>query len=192
MPWGPLYRVLPALNVGTSTANATAEIEAAAVRQLKVMRGVWSKNCGQGDPRCRSVGGVPPVGRFGPQAWEFAATSVFWDAHYQLALFMLTRGLDLINTATADTFPTLLDSLKGSTELLDDVCTALNEAPNLSSSPADAVKNRALAHTRLVSMLGVALRAPALQRTLSDDLRALVESEVRRLVPFVCCVGSMP
>ena len=57
-------------------------------------------------------------------SWEYAAASVFWDAHYQLALFHLTWALDLSEGVTASELPALVDAYASSTRLLDAVFEA--------------------------------------------------------------------
>jgi hypothetical protein len=144
-----------------------------------------------------------------PGSWEFAALSVYFDAHYQLALFFLTYALDLQEGITAADLPDLVRSLASAALLLDHVVhSALREdkertadAPHsklpivepkvsiLSSARKDVVKNCALAHLRLQAAVGVAAKNPALLQvpppshageTEGDELMAVEIQVVRK------------
>ena len=144
--------------------------------------------------------GSPPLGRFAAGSWEFAAGSVFWDAHYQLGLFHLTWALDLAEGVTGAELPHLVDALAAAAALLDAVAehalgplsggpavgpaavaAAVAAAPPavrmLSSSRADVVKNAALAHVRLHAAVAVCVRNPDLAVSLAPAGRALVDAE---------------
>jgi len=124
-------------------------------------------------------------------SWEFAALSVYHDAHYQLALFFLTYALDLQEGITVRDVPDLVRSLATATQLLDlvvsralvpnqdgaspsmlDGSTSSSPPPSLdthttktavlSSARRDVVKNCALAHVRLQAAIAVAAKNPAL------------------------------
>ena len=70
--------------------------------------------------------------------------SVYWDAHLQLGLFMLTHALDMANGIQVDDLPTYTTTLRRATKLLDDTLAAVDAVGTLSSSKDDVVKNRAL------------------------------------------------
>lgn len=53
------------------------------------------------------------VNRFRPSTWEFAATSVYWDAHYQAGLFFLSYAIGVWDsTPRAEQRPHLLPALR--------------------------------------------------------------------------------
>jgi len=93
--------------------------------------------------------------------WEFAALSVFHDAHYQLALTWLTFALDLSPRLGAETHLLIpyVKSLRDASELLTDVLFAhVNFGGQISYPKGDLYKNAALCHLRYVSGLKIGMQ----------------------------------
>lgn len=54
-----------------------------------------------------------PTERYRPGTWEFAASSVYWDAHYQAGLFFLSYAIAVsVNTSAAEQRPYALPALQ--------------------------------------------------------------------------------
>ena len=174
VPHGPVYRVFrqpvpppEKVNEHAWTAHGLqlcAQWAGEASEKLSTMVAAWPH-------------GPPPPGRFPAGSWEFAATSVFYDAHYQTALFSLTFALDLAEQASLDTLPSLFTALTDASVLLDTVIhhaldgySSASGTAALSSGRRDVVKNAALAHVRL-------------QGAASAAGKMLPEDELERLSP---------
>lgn len=104
LPWGSTYRVVPRI----TSLDTAIEWKDKGLQALKQMREVW-------------VDGIPPATRFDSGSWEYGAISVYYDAHYQMGLYILTLALELQRGVSATTFGPYAQALRESVELLDEV-----------------------------------------------------------------------
>ncbi len=140
VPWGTLYRVHGG---GKPSLSALQQSHHSSVAQLR-----------------RLVAGFPVVDKrfiaqFPAGTWEFAAASVFYDAHYQLGLSLLTFAMELQREAKVELLPVLLDRLLCASSLLTTAARAALAFETISSSVKDLHKNTALSWMRLHSLIGV-------------------------------------
>ncbi|CAN0290455.1 unnamed protein product [Discosporangium mesarthrocarpum] len=159
LPWGLVYRVLPGMD--------TAETEAwhdESLGQLRRLQGCMRPS---------------PADIYPPGSWEFAASSVFWDAHYQMGLFLLSyaiqvwRPRELLSGQRGRVLP----GLKAAASLLGETLEAVDAHGTLSSLKGDLVKNTALSYIRLQGALELGLLE---QRALRAPTAAAEEAEHQR------------
>ncbi|CAM9741979.1 unnamed protein product, partial [Choristocarpus tenellus] len=139
LPWGLTYRVLPGMSsVETETWHS------ASLDQLTRLQ-----RCLQPAPR----------DLFPPGTWEFAASSVFWDAHYQMGLFFLSYALDVWKPGVllSGQRAAVLGALQTAASLLGDTLEAVDAYDTFSSPRADLLKNTMLAYVRLQNALELGL-----------------------------------
>jgi len=98
------------------------------------------------------------IDQFYEGSWEFAAASVFIDAHYQFGLNLLTFVIELQPKVELKTLPLLLDRLYVASIVLKETQDIVLRFKTISSSVDDLHKNTALSWMRLQSLLEVALR----------------------------------
>ncbi|CAM9812280.1 unnamed protein product [Scytosiphon promiscuus] len=92
--------------------------------------------------------------RYRPGTWEFAAASVYWDAHYQAGLFFLSYGIGVWESAPrAEQRPHLLPALRDASALLLRTLEAVDAHGTFSSSRPDLLKNTILAEIRYLQAL---------------------------------------
>ena len=192
VPHGPLYRV----QLRAPNADASILHRPLALSALERMLAAW------GDEKNRAIGGEsgpPSPSRFVKGSWEFAAGCVHNDAIYQLSLFFLTSAIDLMNNITVPKLPVLLGTLHDAVRLMDTILSrtnlidSLEDGPRanynltsaqekyaqtpLSSSGWDLIKNAALAHMRLHSVVMVAVKNKDIASQFDADQQKLVLSE---------------
>eukprot|EP01041_Mallomonas_annulata_P003920 gene3920-7816_t len=100
-------------------------------------------------------------------SWEFAAASVYNDAHYQLGLHFLTYSMEAQKLPPSPPLAMMLDRLLTACDLLETTLSRVSgESPlfreggssALSSPPADLLKNCGLCFLRLEGAMHVALQ----------------------------------
>jgi hypothetical protein len=79
--------------------------------------------------------------------------NVYYDAHYQLGLFLLTYSIDAMKTADEKNIPIILDRLRLASLILLDTVEAIEKYDTISSSIHDVYKNSALAWMRLQALV---------------------------------------
>ena len=166
MPWGTLYRVLKAVPV--SEAHT---LHNASYRQLLALQRVFP-----------TVDGALVL-QYPAGSWEFAAMSVYFDAHYQLGINLLTYAVEAQASVNTSTLPMVLDRLLVASELLRTTLRAVDRFETISSPAKDVHKNTAVAFMRLQALFGIGAQfrdsMPAdedvipmlLSKTLLTDLR---------------------
>jgi len=93
------------------------------------------------------------VSKYPKGSWERAAMNVYYDAHYQLGLFLLTYSIDAMKTADEKNIPIILDRLRLASLILMDTVMAIEKYDTISSSIHDVYKNSALAWMRLQALV---------------------------------------
>lgn len=110
--------------------------------------------------------------RYPPGSWEWAAASVYFDAHNQLGLVLLSFAIDypIRENPTAESFILVIDRLYAAATVLGQALVSVQALGGpLSSSLHDLEKNVATCYMQLHSMLDMASRfrnimAPELAR----------------------------
>lgn len=93
--------------------------------------------------------------KFPAGSWERAAANVYYDAHYQFGLNILTYCIEAQAEANLKTLPLLLDRYHLSAQVLWTTLQAVQKYGTFSSSRADLSKNTALAWMRLHGLMGI-------------------------------------
>lgn len=93
------------------------------------------------------------ISKYPDGSWEFAAASVYNDAHYQLGLVLLTYSIDMQRGANVQTLPLLVDRLHLATQLLTNTLNNVLEFKAISSPLSDLYKNTAVSWMRLQGIL---------------------------------------
>jgi hypothetical protein len=99
--------------------------------------------------------------RYPPGSWEWAAASVYFDAHNQLGLALLSFAIDypLRDNPTAESFIVVIDRLHAAAAVLGQALVSVQALGGpLSSSLHDLEKNAATCYMQLHSMLDTAAR----------------------------------
>jgi hypothetical protein len=138
IPWGPVYRVFGRLNL-----PQIQELHHHSLHQLR-----------------RLQASFPAVDahfmrKFIPGSWERAAANVFYDAHYQLGVNLLTYAIELQGKIEMKILPRLLDRYYMSALILRQTLDAVQKYDTFSSSLADLSKNTALAWMRLHALMEI-------------------------------------
>jgi len=136
LPYGTLYKVY-----GNMQINATVSLHKISYEQLKKLRKEFPII---NDDLARKY----PKG-----SWERAAMNVYYDAHYQLGLFLLTYAIDAIKTVDEKTMPLILNRLGLASQILLETVEAVEKYDTISSSIQDVYKNSALAWMRLQAII---------------------------------------
>lgn len=142
IPWGNVYRIF----TGSLTINQIQTLHHYSLHilhQMKQQFPIINKSF---------------VDQFYDGSWERAAASVFYDAHYQLGLSLLTYGIELQARIELNLIPILLDRFYISSLLLKETQVAAIKYKTFSSSISDLDKNVALSWMRLQSLLEVSLK----------------------------------
>jgi hypothetical protein len=136
LPYGTLYKVY-----GHLQNNETLSLHKLSYKQLdKLQKGFPTIN-------------DDLVSKYPKGSWERAAMNVYYDAHYQFGLFLLTFAIDAMKTADEKTMPIILDRLRLASIVLLDTVEAIEKYDTISSSIHDVYKNSALAWMRLQSLI---------------------------------------
>lgn len=167
MPWGTQYRVFPLLNM---TVMEAYQVQAAD-KLVDLEDGFVEVTFHTLDQY--------PIG-----TWEAGAISVYYDAHYQLGLHILTYAIVLQSVGASLQFnqvALLLDRLVYAADLLTETYRAVGKYETISSSLSDVTKNTALAHLRLVAILKV------IQQLESKVIEIVYkETQVPEVSPLMC------
>ena len=139
-PWGTLYRVY---SLAGLTMEDYRRMQHASVARLDDL-----------------VRGFPAVdaafiAQYPAGSWEFAAASVFCDAHYQLGLNLLTFSMELQKNVSMEVLPLLLDRLLYANRVLSRALQLGLSHGTISSSLHDLHKNSALSSMRLHAVIGI-------------------------------------
>jgi hypothetical protein len=187
MPWGLLYRVFgplpPFKPVAAAAAGKSAAAEQSTVTSpdLRTLIPLQYASFAQLCAMQRKFPAVDDafIAKYPAGSWEYAAASVFYDAHYQLGLNLLTWAIDIHSSVDGALLPVLLDRLYVSTELLSATAAAVARYGTLSSSKADLLKNCAVAWLRLQALL---IAAPQIRDAVAKQMEMNHELEVGQLV----------
>jgi hypothetical protein len=96
------------------------------------------------------------ISLFPKGSWEFAAMSVYFDAHYQLGLFYLTYAMDIEEKAkTYELILHVFDRLFAASKLLQKTWYSVKQYQTFSSSLQDLQKNTALSFLRLQAYMNI-------------------------------------
>eukprot|EP00638_Chattonella_subsalsa_P003242 CAMPEP_0117762330 /NCGR_PEP_ID=MMETSP0947-20121206/17866_1 /TAXON_ID=44440 /ORGANISM="Chattonella subsalsa, Strain CCMP2191" /LENGTH=786 /DNA_ID=CAMNT_0005583601 /DNA_START=72 /DNA_END=2429 /DNA_ORIENTATION=+ len=136
VPSGNLYRVYRAL---------PDEMQA----------GKWAEDISQDLEEFKAKASQPLTKDFPEGSWEHAASSVYWDAHYQAGLFFLTWGLAVSHHLDENSLPAYAMALQKASDLLVATLKAWDRSAGLSSSYSDLLKNTVLCSVRLQGTLQV-------------------------------------
>jgi len=136
VPSGNLYRVYRALDNG-------------------LQAGKWVDQIDTDLEQFKTKTSIPDVGQFPAGSWEFAALSVYWDAHYQAGLFYLTWALALSHKLDENALPPYAMALSRASDLLVSTLRAYDTHSALTSSYSDLIKNTVLCVVRLQGTLEV-------------------------------------
>lgn len=138
VPWGTVYRVFGPLNV-----QQIMELHHHSWHHLKMLQSTF-----------------PPVDdgfalKFAPGSWERAAANVYYDAHNQFGLNILTFAIELQSNINMKLMPVLMDRYLLSASVLQQTQAAVHKYGTFSSSVADLSKNTALAWMRLAALIDI-------------------------------------
>jgi hypothetical protein len=138
IPWGPVYRVF-----GRLTLPQIQELHHHSLHQLQHLQTSFPA---VDDTFMR---------KFIPGSWERAAANVYYDAHYQLGVNLLTYAIELQGKIEMKILPMLLDRYYVSAQILRKTLAAVQQYDTFSSSLADLSKNTALAWMRLHALMEI-------------------------------------
>lgn len=147
LPWGSQYRVYG--NLSTSEVQL---LHSASYIQLKQFQSHF--------PHVDDSF----VSSFPAGSWEFAAASVFYDAHYQFGLNLLTFTMSSKPSTPSDLL-IVLDRSYIAAEVLEMTQRAVNKYKTISSAELDVHKNTALSWMKLYSFLAVSIK---FEETIND------------------------
>jgi len=170
-PWGTLYRVVigggGAKKRSAHKSHQHQQQQQQQLQQLKLLEtaSLHAASLEQLDVLKKSFPVVNDalLKQFPAGTWEFAAMSVYYDAHYQLGLHLLTFAMSLRNIpeAKADLtsyLPILVDRMHASAVLLLETHEAVSRYGTISSAKSDVHKNAALAWMNVEGHLAVAVQ----------------------------------
>jgi len=143
IPWGNVYRVFSGSQLGLAHIQTLHHYSFRHLHYFKDHFPVINKDF---------------IDQFYEGSWEFAAASVFIDAHYQFGLNLLTFVIELQSKIELKTLPLLLDRLYVASIVLKETQDVVLRFKTISSSVDDLHKNTALSWIRLQSLLEVALK----------------------------------
>lgn len=148
VPWGTLYRVVGNLNKEGNYSDAANNrvihsLHVASIEQLSKLQKTFPEVNAQF------------IEKFPAGTWEFAAASVYYDAHYQTATNILEFCVELQKSLTIESLPLLLDRLLTAGSILRSTLQAQLSFKTFSGSAADLHKNTALCWARLYALFGV-------------------------------------
>jgi len=138
VPWGTLYRVFGPLHI-----TQIQELHHHSYYHLRQLQAAFPAVDDKFMRKCA------------PGSWERAAANVFYDAHYQFALNLLTFCVEMQGKVEMKLLPTLLDRYHLSATVLSQTLSAVRKYGTFSSSAADLTKNTALAWMRLYALMDV-------------------------------------
>ena len=138
VPWGTLYRVFGPLRM-----DKIQELHLHSYQQLRALQ-----------TRFPAVNDQYVL-KFAPGSWERAAANVYYDAHYQFALNLLTFAIEAQGRVEMKILPLLLDRYHIAASVLKVTLSAVRQYGTFSSSVADLTKNTALAWMRLHALMDV-------------------------------------
>jgi hypothetical protein len=138
IPWAPVYRVF-----GRLSLPQIQELHHHSLYQLRRLQTSFPAV----DAHCME--------KFIPGSWERATANVYYDAHYQLGVNLLTYAIELQGKIEMHTLPLLLDRYYVSALLLRQTLDAVQTFDTFSSSVADLSKNTALAWMRLHALMEI-------------------------------------
>lgn len=138
VPWGTLYRVFGPLRMD--------KIQELHLHSYQHLRALQTSFPAVDDTFVR---------KFAPGSWERAAANVYYDAHYQFALNLLTFAIEVQGRVEMKILPTLLDRYHVAASVLKETLVAVRQYGTFSSSVADLTKNTALAWMRLHALMDV-------------------------------------
>ncbi|CAM9105270.1 unnamed protein product, partial [Hapterophycus canaliculatus] len=122
------------------------------------------------------------VNRYHPGTWEFAAASVYWDAHYQAGLFFLSYAIGVWDSAPrAEQRQHLLPALRDASALLLRTLEAVDSQGTFSSSRPDLLKNTILAEIRYLQALQAEAIGMPDSLSKSEPSQAELASRTQRL-----------
>lgn len=125
-PWGTLYKVLGG---ALASDEHAATLHASSYEQLLRLQEAF--------PQVDAAF----IAMFPAGTWEFAAASVYYDAHYQLGLSLLTYSIEAQKTASIASLPVVFDRLHAAAHMLRGSLRAALAFRTLSSPIADLHKN---------------------------------------------------
>ena len=137
VPWGTLFRVY-----GNLYVEVILSLHHDSYRQLQSLRNFFPKV------------DESFVMKFPPGSWESAAANVYYDAHYQFALFLLTYALEAKPTS-AQEFVIVCDRSILASEILDITLQDVRKFGTFSSSISDLEKNTALSWMKLLTNIKI-------------------------------------
>lgn len=138
VPWGTVYRVF-----GPLQAEQIMKLHHYSQHHLSALQRTF--------PAVDDVFAL----KFAPGSWERAAANVFYDAHYQFGLNLLTFAIELQTNISMKLMPILMDRYYQSASVLLDTRNAVHKYGTFSSSVQDLSKNTALAWMRLAALLDI-------------------------------------
>ena len=143
IPWGNMYRVFSGSQLGLTHIQTLHHYSFKHLHYFKDHFPTINKDF---------------IDQFYEGSWEFAAASVFIDAHYQFGLNLLTFVIELQSKIELKILPLLLDRLYVASIILNETQDIVLRFKTISSSVDDLHKNTALSWMRLQSLLEVALK----------------------------------
>ena len=141
VPWGVLYRVFGPLHLGQ-----IQELHHYSLLQLHRLQRQF--------PAVDDTFAL----KFAEGSWERAAANVYYDAHYQLGLNLLTYCIEVQVHIELKLIPLLLDRLRTAAAVLHTTQSAVNKYNTFSSSLTDLSKNTALAWMRLNALMDIVIK----------------------------------
>lgn len=141
LPYGTLYKVY-----GSLQNNETVPLHKLSYKQLVKLQKDFP------------VIDDDLVSKYPKGSWERAAMNVYYDAHYQLGLFLLTYSMDAMKLPDEKSMPIILDRLRVASLVLFDTVEAIEKYDTISSSLHDVYKNSALAWMRLQATVLASLK----------------------------------
>lgn len=141
LPYGTLYKVY-----GSLQNNETVPLHKLSYKQLVKLQKDFP------------VIDDDLVSKYPKGSWERAAMNVYYDAHYQFGLFLLTYSMDAMKLPDEKSMPIILDRLRVASLVLFDTVEAIEKYDTISSSLHDVYKNSALAWMRLQATVLASLK----------------------------------
>ena len=138
IPWGTVYRIF-----GPLTTIQIQELHYYSLLQLYALQHKF--------PTINNA----YIIKFQSGSWERAAANVYYDAHYQFGLHLLTFCIELQTKPELKLLPILLDRYYLSATILYKTLQNVQKYDTFSSSMLDLTKNTALAWMRLKALLEV-------------------------------------